>query len=83
MNKLHVEINPVTNYVFHMLSVAGLGYDNDYGRKWRHTVPENDLAVLTRFMPISARFISNRASYQFKHQEIDTLLKKLSEVTKP
>ena len=47
------------------------------------TLKENDLAVLTRFMPISARFISNRASYQFKHQEIDTLLKKLSEVTKP
>ena len=47
------------------------------------TLKENDLAVLTKFMPISARFISNRASYQFKHQEIDTLLKKLSEVTKP
>ncbi|MBP3637725.1 MAG: DUF4111 domain-containing protein [Clostridia bacterium] len=46
MNKLRVEINPVTNYVFHMLSVAGLGYDNDYGRRWRHTVLENDLAVL-------------------------------------
>ena len=44
---------------------------------------ENDLDVVTRFMPISARFISNRASYQFKHQEIDTLLKKLSEVTAP
>ena len=34
-------------------------------------------------MPISARFISNRASYQFKNQEINTLLKKLSEVTAP
>ena len=47
------------------------------------TLKENDLDVVTRFMPISARFISNRASYQFKHQEIDTLLKKLSEVTAP
>ena len=47
------------------------------------TLKENDLDVVTRFMPISARFISNRASYQFKHQEIDTLLRKLSEVTAP
>ncbi|MBE6995133.1 MAG: ATP phosphoribosyltransferase [Ruminococcaceae bacterium] len=45
------------------------------------TLKENDLAVLTEFMPISARFISNRASYQFKRREIDTLLAKLTEVT--
>ena len=45
------------------------------------TLKENDLAVLTEFMPISARFIANRASYQFKRQEIDTLLGKLTEVT--
>ena len=45
------------------------------------TLKENDLAVLTEFMPISARFISNRASYQFKRKEIDTLLAKLAEVT--
>jgi len=47
------------------------------------TLKENDLAVLTEFMPISARFIANRASYQFKHQEIETLLSKLNEVTNP
>ncbi len=46
------------------------------------TLKENDLAVLTRFMPISARFIANRASYQFKQDAIDTLLSKLGEVTK-
>ena len=46
------------------------------------TLKENDLAVLTKFMPISARFIANRASYQFKQAEIDALLKKLGEVTK-
>ena len=45
------------------------------------TLKENDLKVLTEFMPISARFIANRASYQFKHREIGTLLKKLTEVT--
>ena len=43
------------------------------------TLKENDLAVLTEFMPISARFIANRASYQFKHAEIGTLLQKLAE----
>ena len=45
------------------------------------TLKENDLKVLTEFMPISARFIAIRASYQFKHREIGTLLKKLTEVT--
>ena len=45
------------------------------------TLRENDLTVLTEFMPISARFIANRASYQFKHREIETLLSKLTEVT--
>ncbi len=44
------------------------------------TLKENDLRVLRPFMPISARFIANRASYQFKHREIETLLGKLSEV---
>lgn len=45
------------------------------------TLKENDLAVLTEFMPISARFIANRVSYQFKRNEIDTLVEKLAEVT--
>ena len=45
------------------------------------TLRENDLKVITEFMPISARFIANRASYQFKRREIDTLLGKLTEVT--
>ena len=45
------------------------------------TLKENDLAVLTEFMPISARFIANRASYQFKKKAIETLLKRLKEVT--
>ena len=45
------------------------------------TLKENNLKVLTEFMPISARFISNRVSYQFKHQEIETMLQKLTQVT--
>ena len=41
------------------------------------TLRENGLKVVTEFMPISARFIANKASYQFKHAEMDTMQEKL------
>ena len=41
------------------------------------TLRENGLKVVTEFMPISARFIANKASYHFKHAEMDTMLEKL------
>ena len=41
------------------------------------TLRENGLRVVTEFMPISARFIANKASYQFKHSEVDRMLAKL------
>ena len=44
------------------------------------TLRENDLKVIREFMPISARLIANRGSYQFKRAEIDTLVGKLKEV---
>jgi len=44
------------------------------------TLRENALEVVTEFMPISARLIANRASYQFKNKAICLLLQKLSEV---
>ena len=44
------------------------------------TLKENDLKVLTEFLPISARFIANKASYTFKKQALTTLLEKLQEV---
>ena len=44
------------------------------------TLRENHLKVLTEFMPISARFVANRASFQFKRREIETLLDRLTEV---
>jgi ATP phosphoribosyltransferase regulatory subunit len=47
------------------------------------TLKENNLKVLTEFMPISARFIANRAAYQFKHRQIETMLQKLTEVIAP
>ena len=43
------------------------------------TLRENGLKVVTEFMPISARFIANKASYQFKHREMDEMLEKLRE----
>ena len=45
------------------------------------TLRENGLEVVTEFMPISARFIANRASYQFKNAQINEMLRKLREVT--
>ncbi|MEG1988269.1 MAG: ATP phosphoribosyltransferase [Oscillibacter sp.] len=45
------------------------------------TLRENGLRVLTEFMPISARFIANRGSYQFKQTQIAALLGRLTEVT--
>ena len=45
------------------------------------TLRENNLQVLTEFLPISARFIANRASYHFHRREIDTLLEKLREAS--
>ena len=40
---------------------------------------ENGLKVVTEFLPISARFIANKASYQFKHREVDRMLEQLRE----
>jgi ATP phosphoribosyltransferase len=47
------------------------------------TLRENGLRVLTEFMPISARFIANKASWQFKNEAISEMLQKLSEVIEP
>lgn len=46
------------------------------------TLKENNLAVLEEFMPISARFIANRASYQFKYRQLTELLAKMKEALK-
>ena len=36
------------NYIYHMLSVARCGYDNDYGAKYRGDYPQEDLALLKK-----------------------------------
>lgn len=43
------------------------------------TLKENDLVVIEEFLPISARFVVNEASYKFKQVEVDRMVKKLME----
>ena len=42
------------------------------------TLMENDLYVVENFLPISARLIANKASYQFKKETIDALIAQLA-----
>lgn len=44
------------------------------------TIRENDLAVLTEFMEISARFIANKSAFKFKNGVITEMTKKLNGV---
>ncbi|MBE5807691.1 MAG: ATP phosphoribosyltransferase [Clostridiales bacterium] len=41
------------------------------------TLKENDLSVRTEIFPISARFIANKASYQFKGAQVDEMVGRL------
>ena len=43
------------------------------------TLLENDLEPIETIVPISARLIANRASFQFKHEEIQTVVNGLRE----
>lgn len=45
MNKIRFSANMDTNYIFHMLSVSKCGYDNEYGKQYRHLYSESDLSV--------------------------------------
>ncbi len=47
--KIDFIANKDTNYVFHMLSVADCGYDNDYGKRYKHRYPEADLSILKEY----------------------------------
>lgn len=42
------------------------------------TLKENDLIVIDDVVPISARLISNKASYKFKNNEIDNIVRKVA-----
>ena len=41
------------------------------------TIRENHLKVLEEFLPISARFIANKSSFEFKNQQITEMAEKL------
>lgn len=45
------------------------------------TLKENDLQVIENIVPISARLIANKASYKFKGNKIDTLVRELAAQT--
>ena len=44
------------------------------------TLRENDLEVFETIVPISARLIANKASFQFKTSEIETIAERLSQL---
>ena len=43
------------------------------------TLKENNLQVLEKIVPISARLIANKASFKFKNQQIEKILKSMKE----
>ena len=46
MKKILCNVNKATNYIYHILSVAKVGYDNDYGNKYRPYHDDQDLKYL-------------------------------------
>ena len=46
------------------------------------TLKENNLSVLTKIIPISARLIANKASYKFKTDEIQNIIRKFKKKKK-
>lgn len=48
MNKIKMIADRETNYIYHMLSVAKCGYNNDYGAKYRGDYLEEDLVRLKK-----------------------------------
>ncbi len=45
------------------------------------TLKENNLVVVEKFQPISARLIVNKANYKFKNEQIEKIMRSLSEQT--
>ena len=44
------------------------------------TLKENNLEVITKFVPISARFIANKASFKFKGEQIEKITEHLAKI---
>ena len=45
------------------------------------TLVENDLEVVKKIVPISARLISNKSSFKFKGEQIENVISKIVPVT--
>jgi hypothetical protein len=46
MNKIKTKVSREANYIYHILSVAKCGYDNEYGRKYASYHSFDDLKIL-------------------------------------
>jgi len=44
--RIEAVVEKGANYVFHLMAVAGVWFENDYGREYRRTVPASDIDFL-------------------------------------
>lgn len=63
-----IELAPILNLADVIVDIVETGT----------TLKENDLIVLERFLPISARLIANKSSFKFKNEVIVDIQEKLS-----
>lgn len=64
-----IEIAPILNLSDVIVDIVETGT----------TLKENNLEVVETIVPISARFIANKASFEFKKEQIETVLRHLSQ----
>lgn len=64
-----IEIAPILNLSDVIVDIVETGT----------TLKENNLDVVETIVPISARFIANKASFEFKKEQIETVLRHLSQ----
>lgn len=64
-----IEIAPILNLSDVIVDIVETGA----------TLKENNLEVVETIVPISARFIANKASFEFKKEQIETVLRHLAQ----
>ncbi len=67
-----IEIAPILNLADVIVDIVETGT----------TLKENDLKVIDKFLPISARLIANKSSYAFKRELIEKIKESLYQLTK-
>lgn len=67
-----IEIAPILNLADVIVDIVETGT----------TLKENDLKVIDKFLPISARLIANKSSYAFKGELIEKIKESLYQLTK-